>query len=391
MDPSNKKFSVSLNGSFLNIPWAWLMTALPLIAICGRLFLKKKNALDWEKARRKARIPYKKDDYYYAKHGVKSSEAFILNSRNIEIFTKQWLPIDGPLKGLIFYCHGYSDTCAYLFEDVAIRLASSHYVVASMDYEGHGQSEGLHVYIKRFDTIVEDVLEYAKHVKQREEFRGLPTFLYGESMGGAVAIKAHLFDPNLWDGAILLAPMCKIADHLVPPAFVVFLLKALALIFPTWKIVPTKDICEVCFRDRKKLMQGRENPTSQKGKPRLGTAVQLLKTTKEIGRRLSEVTLPLLILHGEADVVTDPSISQALYDQSFSKDKTFRLYPDSWHSLLSGEPDEIVDVVFSDIFTWLDARSLQIDAVNYDLSSTMNKVSPYLVYSDEDVTSTLTG
>ncbi len=29
-------------------------------------------------------------------------------------------------------------------------------------------------------------------------------------MGGAVALKAHLKYPDLWDGAVLVAPMCKV-------------------------------------------------------------------------------------------------------------------------------------------------------------------------------------
>lgn len=29
-------------------------------------------------------------------------------------------------------------------------------------------------------------------------------------MGGAVALKIHLKQPSEWDGAILVAPMCKV-------------------------------------------------------------------------------------------------------------------------------------------------------------------------------------
>ena len=40
--------------------------------------------------------------------------------------------------------------------------------------------------------------------------RGLPVFLYGVSMGGAVAIKAHWMRPQGFQGAILNAPMVKV-------------------------------------------------------------------------------------------------------------------------------------------------------------------------------------
>lgn len=43
-----------------------------------------------------------------------------------------------------------------------------------------------------------------------EEYREKRRFLYGESMGGAVALLLHRNDPTFWDGAVLVAPMCKV-------------------------------------------------------------------------------------------------------------------------------------------------------------------------------------
>lgn len=67
-----------------------------------------------------------------------------------------------------------------------------------------------------------------------------------------------------------------------------------------------------------------------------------------------QVSLPILILHGEADIVTDPSVSKALYEKASSTDKKLCLYKDSHHALLEGEPDDIIFQVLSDIISWLD-------------------------------------
>jgi len=48
----------------------------------------------------------------------------------------------------------------------------------------------------------------------RPEVRDLPQFIFGQSMGGAIALKAHLKEPNDWDGVILVAPMCKVCPFL---------------------------------------------------------------------------------------------------------------------------------------------------------------------------------
>ena len=55
--------------------------------------------------------------------------------------------------------------------------------------------------------------------------------------------------------------------------------------------------------------------------------------------------------------MTDPEVSRALYEKASSTDKTIRLYPGMWHALTSGEPDENVEVVFTNIINWLDKRS----------------------------------
>lgn len=75
---------------------------------------------------------------------------------------------------------------------------------------------------------------------------------------------------------------------------------------------------------------------------------------------LLQVSLPLLILHGKADIVTDPSVSKALYEKASSSDKKLNLYDDAYHSLLEGEPDEMILRVFGDIISWLDEHSKRV-------------------------------
>jgi fermentation-respiration switch protein FrsA (DUF1100 family) len=70
-----------------------------------------------------------------------------------------------------------------------------------------------------------------------------------------------------------------------------------------------------------------------------------------------KVSLPMLILHGTQDRVTDPSVSKLLYEKAKSTDKTLHLYEDAWHGILQGEPDDQIHVVMKDIISWLDAHA----------------------------------
>jgi len=44
------------------------------------------------------------------------------------------------IKGSLFFCHGYSDTCTFFFEEIAKWIADAGYEVYAMDYPGFGLS-----------------------------------------------------------------------------------------------------------------------------------------------------------------------------------------------------------------------------------------------------------
>lgn len=48
---------------------------------------------------------------------------------------------------------------------------------------------------------------------ERKENKEKMRYLMGESMGGAVALLLHRKRPEFWDGAVLVAPMCKVSVH----------------------------------------------------------------------------------------------------------------------------------------------------------------------------------
>ncbi|XP_031486169.1 caffeoylshikimate esterase [Nymphaea colorata] len=284
-------------------------------------------------------------------------EEYIKNQRGVQLFTCRWLPLVPP-KALIFLCHGYGMECSGFMRGCGVRLASAGFGVFGIDYEGHGKSQGARCYIKKFGNIVNDCDDFFKSVCEEEAYRDKARFLYGESMGGAVALLLHRKDPFFWNGAVLVAPMCKISEEVKPHPVVVNILTTIEELIPKWKIVPTKDVIDSAFKDPVKREEIRSNKLIYQDKPRLKTALEMLRTSMSLEERLNEVTLPFLVLHGEADTVTDPAVSQALYENASSTDKTLRLYPGMWHGLTSGEPDHNIDMVFEDIIAWLDTHSI---------------------------------
>ena len=82
----------------------------------------------------------------------------------------------------------------------------------------------------------------------------------------------------------------------------------------------------------------------------------MLQVCDDIENSLETFTAPFLLLHGEDDIVTSPSMSKLLFDRSLSMDKDFKSLPGYWHSIIGGEPDENAERVYDFIFSWLDKR-----------------------------------
>jgi acylglycerol lipase len=63
--------------------------------------------------------------------------------------------------------------------------------------------------------------------------------------------------------------------------------------------------------------------------------------------------LPVLILSGTADRLSDPEGSKQLYERAQSKDKTLKLYEGFYHEILNETEKE---KVLKDMVEWLDGR-----------------------------------
>jgi alpha-beta hydrolase superfamily lysophospholipase len=83
------------------------------------------------------------------------------------------------------------------------------------------------------------------------------------------------------------------------------------------------------------------------------TGAEILGALRRVRRRMEAVEVPLLLLHGTGDMVTDPEGSRQLQVRAGSADKTLRLYEGLYHDLFH-EPER--ERVLDDVLEWLGAR-----------------------------------
>jgi len=272
------------------------------------------------------------------------------------------------VRAVVFYLHGYSSSISGPVYEYCGRLATMGYGVVACEYPCHGRSDGRYfVMISSWSGLIENVMAVLHKLKDKHFVRSeasctdqptkpkrqLKTFLFGESMGGAVAL--NMSRKHTYDGLILVSPMCKISAESRPPIFMQRLLTVLAFLIPTWPIIPSKDWSPWSCHDSDLTEWLSTSPLYYNRSPRLATGLQLLKVTENIEQMLEGFEDRMLILHGSGDVVTDPFHSKALFENSKSTDKTLIFYQDQYHKLLS-EP-QVKRIVWKDIKTWLNSRN----------------------------------
>ncbi|XP_059628309.1 caffeoylshikimate esterase-like [Cornus florida] len=297
-------------------------------------------------------------DEFYTRHSVTHSSEFITNPRGLKLFTQWWSPLP-PTKvvGTVEFVHGYTGETSWFLELTAVHIAKAGFAVCAIDHQGHGFSEGLSVHIPDVNPVVDDCIMFFDSFRARYS-PDLPSFLYSESLGGAIALLITLRRGGRpYDGVVLNGAMCGISAKFKPPWPLEHFLSLVAAVAPTWQMVPTRgSIPEVSFKVEWKRKLAMASPRRTMARPRAATAQELIRICREVQSRMAEVDVPFLIVHGSEDVVCDPACVEELYRRAASKDKTLKIYPGMWHQMI-GEPEEGVELVFGDVVEWLRTRA----------------------------------
>ena len=259
------------------------------------------------------------------------------------IFVRSWTPAVSA-RGVVVICHGVNSHSGY-YTWTAERLVSTGLAVYALDLHGRGQSDGERFYLDRISDYVHDVHAVVMLAKSRHA--GLPVVLLGHSAGGVVSCVY-----TLEHQAELAGLICEsFAFQVAAPDFALAVVKGLSHVAPHAHVLRLKnedfsrnpEVVEAMNRDP--LIANEVQPTR--------TVAELVRADERLKVEFPLITLPVLILHGTADKVTNPKGSQFFYDSAGSRDKTLKLYEDHVHDLLN---DLGKERVIEDMRQWISAR-----------------------------------
>ncbi|MBI5668304.1 MAG: alpha/beta hydrolase [Chloroflexi bacterium] len=263
----------------------------------------------------------------------------------ISLHTESWLP-EGDPKAIVLIVHGLAEHIGR-YAHVAAFLVERGYGVYGLDHRGHGKSPGLRAYFESFNQPIADLKQYLDRVKAAHP--GKNVFLYGHSLGALLGLAFLLTHQNEVAGAIISGVTLGVED--AQPAPLVAVGAALSRVVPT---LPTVPLDSKGLSHNPAVVAAYDNdPLVHRGNVRARMGNYIVTVSRAVRRRLHEITLPLLILHGGSDPICPAAGSETLYRGVASSDKTLRIYPDLLHEI-HNEPEQAT--IFAEIAAWLDKR-----------------------------------
>ncbi|MGI2335483.1 MAG: lysophospholipase [Dehalogenimonas sp.] len=276
------------------------------------------------------------------------------------LYYSAWLPETTP-RAIIILMHGLADHSGR-YDNVVNHLLPQGYAVWTFDQRGHGRSPGQRCYVNSFDDLTGDLAKFVDKVRTANP--GLPLFLLGHSLGALEAADYATSTPAGIDGVVLSGLPLNIehgVSHLL-----VKLAKFFSVLTP--RLGVQKLPSDTISRDPKVVEDYVKDPLVYNGKIPARMGAELFRTTRAIKSRLSNITLPILVLHGEHDRMAEPSGSRLLFEKAASTDKELEIFPGCYHEIFN-EPCRAT--VLEVVSTWLNRHtSRQLSAISYQKINT---------------------
>lgn len=238
---------------------------------------------------------------------------------------RSWLPLNQP-KEVLLCVHGLGFSSAS-FADFGRSMAGRGFAVYAVDVRGFGQ------WAKRkgqdtvdFEACLLDIEQALKSL--RKAYPGVPVFMVGESMGGAIAMAATARHPELVDGLVSSVPSSdryyKIGGEIVVGAHY--------LEDPDKKIDP--EIIDKISTDERTRAQMESNSMNRlKLSPKELKQFETFMKSNFDNAHLIEKP-PVLMLAGFKDKLVKPEGTIELFNALSTQDKLLMIIGDSEHLLL---------------------------------------------------------
>jgi len=273
----------------------------------------------------------------------RASHERVDGASGLTLFVRSWRP-NGPSEAVVVIVPGFNSHSGY-YEWVAGQLTDNGFTVYAVDLRGRGNSDGERFFVQDFADYESDVGSTIALAQSQDP--ALPIFLLGHSAGGVTACLYTLYHQSELAGLI-----CEsFAFELPAPAFALAVFKGLGHLAPHAHVLHLKNTD--FSRDSRAVQAMDDDPLIAHETQPTQTLAAMVRADERLKKSFSQITLPVLILHGTADKAVKASGSQHFFDAAGSSDKTLKLYQGAYHDLLN---DSDKAAVMADIKEWVTAH-----------------------------------
>jgi len=275
---------------------------------------------------------------------VLSTDGFIA-ADGASLPVRKWLPDSGP-KAVVIALHGFNDYSNF-FTDPGTFLAGHGIAAYAFDQRGFGRAPnrglwpGPAAYVNDLKAFVGEM---------RITHPGVPLFLLGESMGGAVAIAAMTGkDAPEVDGVILSAP--AVWGRETMPFYQTWALWIGAHTVP-WAELTGRGL-KLKASDNIEMLRALGRDPLVIKKTRIDAIYGLADLMDEALASSARLHAPTLILYGEKDEIIPKKPTYRMLESlpAGNADKfTVALYEEGYHMLLR---DLKAETIWRDIAAWI--------------------------------------
>lgn len=252
------------------------------------------------------------------------------NANNQKIFAQEWRP-DGAPCGVVALVHGLGEHTGR-YQHVAEALNKAGYGLIGFDVPGHGRSEGTRGHAS-FEAIMGDIDRLIQEAKQG--YPGLPCFLYGHSMGGAITLYYLLKRKPEIRGAVVTSP--GLAPGEPVPGSKLMLAKIMARLLPSFTMENGLDVNNLSH-NAAVIKAYQDDPLVH---PRISArlGLDMLTLGDWMIANAGNLCIPLLLAQGSGDHIVSPAATAAFANAAPPDKITYKVWDGLYHET-HNEPDK---------------------------------------------------
>lgn len=264
------------------------------------------------------------------------------NPDGLKIYAKEWA-ITQP-KGVICLVHGLGEH-VNRYNHVAKFFNENGYAMIGSDHSGHGQSGEKRGHAKSYSVYMDEIAQLL--VEAEERYPNVPTFLYGHSMGGNLALRYTIErHPNI-HGLVVTGPFIQLAFE--PPKATLFVGKLLRRVMPGF--TQANDLNPNDVSSDPAVVQAYIDDPLVHNKITFETAISLLEVGGELDKYKGKMPVPTLAMHGSDDKITSHPATKAFAERVVGVD--FKGWSGMYHEI-HNEPEK--QKVFKYTLDWLNSH-----------------------------------